>query len=207
MLVFGHRRSGNHLLINYLEKFFNERGEKRHEFHKSDLNSDKKKIYIARDGRDVLASCFEWWKSSGESQVCHISQNFQNVSFSQFLKGVTVSDFRPAPPGNVTKDEVRNGMFSDPIAYWYNHVIYGIFDVGLTWIKFEDLLVNPILTLNNLSNYYNMSLTKEPEKIEKLVGMHPRKGVKGDYVNYFTDKDETFFHEKTNNIVKYLLEK
>ena len=62
-------------------------------------------------------------------------------------------------------------MFYDPVGYWVDFVESWI-DVGLM-VKFETLLKN---------------YPKTP-----LVGRHKRKGIKGDYLNHFTQQDNDYF--------------
>ena len=198
MLVFGHRRSGNHLLIEYLNQIFNESGIKRHEFNENEIYEKKlDKIYIVRDGRDVLVSCYNWWKNSGESHVCGIDKDFKNVSFSQYLRGVDVPSYRPHPPGNVSAFEVAQGMFSDPIGYWNNHVIQGVFEYDMPFVTFESLVNDPVSVLNWMSQKFNLKFVNPPHKIHKLVGHHPRKGITGEWKNYFSDEDLRLFRSKT----------
>ena len=199
MFVFGHRRSGNHLLIEYLKRVFNEPGIKRHIINKNKelLNG----IYIFRDGKDVLASCYEWWRNSGKSRVCNIQPVFENITFSEYLRGIDMPNFQAHPPGNVHPYEVQSGLFANPIRFWANHVLT-YYSLGLPFVEYEELLSKPGTIMARIADRFNMRFQNVPEKITEPVGCHPRKGISGDYVNYFNKDDLELFHSKTEEATK-----
>jgi len=199
MYVFGHRRSGNHLLIEYLKRVFNEPGIKRHIINKNKelLNG----IYIFRDGKDVLASCYEWWRNSGESRVCKIQPSFENITFNEYLRGVDVPFYIHRPPGNVHPYEIQDGLLADPIGFWANHVLT-YYRLGLPFVEYEKLISDPGTIMARIADRYRIKFQNPPEKITDLVGCHPRKGVSGDHMNYFNKDDLELFNEKTKEVTK-----
>jgi hypothetical protein len=126
----------------------------------------------------------------------------RRVSFSDFLDGVRIPNYQPSLPDNVTPTEMKNGLLENPIQFWANHVAFAISDLGLSYIHFEDLVRKPKETLENLAHKQGLKLKKEPERIKKLVGHHPRKGVIGDWVNHFSDDDLNVFDLLAGDIMR-----
>lgn len=203
--VFGHRRSGNHFLIQSIEVNFNAGGKKRHEDYQllDSSTQNEKGIYIVRDGRDVLTSCYCWWKDSGESEMSNIKKDFLKYGFSQYIRGqVEIPSYIEAKTGT-KKWDIEAGLFKDPIQRWIDHVesYYGKF----TFIKYEDLKTKPDETLTKIQEIIGAEPVKNPfVHVTNLVGLHPRKGVVGDYKNMFTKEDEEFFWEKAGKTMEKL---
>lgn len=196
MIVYSHRRSGTHLLINYIKMCFGIEAKKYHLEPNKEIRQQHQVIYIVRDGRDVLTSCYYWWKTSGESRVCHIQEAFDTLSFAEYLRGIDVPTFTPhiSPNGevNVKTSEVEDGIFRTPINFWKDHALSAHDKYPV--VRYEDLVKNPEETMTSLSVALQLKMRRRPTPITKLVGYHPRKGKIGDHKNHFSETDLKLFN-------------
>lgn len=203
MIVYSHRRSGTHLLMNYLKMCFGIDARKFHLEPNKETRQQHQVVYIIRDGRDTLTSCYYWWKTSGESRVCHIQEAFDTLSFSDYLRGIEVPTFTPhiSPNGetNVKSIEVERGMFKTPISFWKQHVLSAHDKYPV--VRYEDLLSDPVETITSLGRAMQLKVRRKPKPITKLVGHHPRKGKIGDHKNHFTEEDQTLFNEIAGDLL------
>lgn len=96
-------------------------------------------VYVYRDVRDVLISCYTWWRSSGESNLCKIPDHFNFKLFTDFIKGNI--KFDKFEPNMVNQWEFDNGLLTDPTIFWKKHVEGYISsnDGRIYLIKYEDL--------------------------------------------------------------------
>lgn len=148
IIVASYRRSGTHLAIETLNKNFEiylseQTGNKTHLFYedlKEKLDQDDTVLYIIRDVRDVLLSCYEWWNISNESMLSNIKPHFKGKTFDQFLRGkIEVPNFIQ---GMVTNKEHQSGIITDPVKFWEQHVksyLHGVPKGKLVLFHYEDL--------------------------------------------------------------------
>ena len=209
MIVYSHRRSGTHLLIEHIYHCFGIKPKKFHLEPNEKQKNNNRVIYIVRDGRDVLNSCFHWWNDSGESRVCFIKDTFNQLSFSQYLRGVEIPTYREkrdfvGQPTNVHPIEMQTGLFRDPIQYWIDHITHGIYVKQYPWVRFENLVNNPERVMHVLSDVLNLKMARPPHRIDKLVGFHPRKGKIGDHKNLFTQDDLDYFEQRAGDLMTKL---
>ena len=103
---------------------------------------------------------------------------FRKATFQDYLYGrVEVKN-----PYRIIGQHWTEQMFFDPIGYWVDFVSSWL-DVGIL-VKYETLL-------ENFSNI-------------PLVGRNKRKGIKGDYLNHFTEEDNNYFIKKAGDLMKKL---
>ncbi|MCP3684493.1 MAG: sulfotransferase domain-containing protein [bacterium] len=141
--IASHRRSGTHLAMVTLAYNFEitltEDDNKTHlpyDRLKKRLKEGDQIVYVLRDGRDVMLSCFQWWQKSKEAWGNNIIGSMHNKKFIEFLQGIEVPDFKE----DVIKQwEMDAGMLSDPIMYWMNHVRSYLPQKDVIVIKYEDL--------------------------------------------------------------------
>jgi hypothetical protein len=188
VLVFGHRRSGNHFLMASLEQnFIIEEAVKSHEFFRPKLleTADNPKLLIVRDGRDTLTACYHWWKSARGSLAA-----MNNKSFSQYLRGEIP---------HIPKFE-QSIFVSEPIDMWISYIKSWIGKIPA--VRFEDLKGNPTSVLERIENELGLC-RKIPELqlVTQLVGYSPRKGIVGDWKNHFNKEDEEIFWSKAGDIM------
>ncbi len=197
--IWGHRRSGNNFLKHSLKLNFNL--DKIHVAHWpmdeviESIALNEPGIHIIRDGRDVMVSSFHWWKLQKGSK-----DRFRNATFQDYIYGRTSLPkriYKKSYKRHIPEDE----MFTDPIGYWAAHV--DGWHNKIYTIKFEDLKSSAIETLNIISK--ELKLERKLNKIKavkNLVGHAPRKGVVGDYKNYFKKKDEEYFWQKAGEVME-----
>ena len=208
MIVYSHRRSGTHLLMEYLKMCFGKNFVKKHVLEDADHNSKFYPIiYVYRDGRDTLTSCYHWWKTSGESRVCGIQPYFKDLSFSDYLKGIEVPGFREhiSPNGNrnIMQLEVNRGLFRTPVSFWCRH-IESCDTHANTSVKFESLINCPERVMERFSDIFEWKMKRKAKKLNRLVGYHPRKGKVGDHWNMFSAEDYVFFDNIAGALMKGL---
>ena len=187
--VFSHQRSGTHLLLETLDLNFkdavNRWGSKSHTPWKGGFNGQS--IYLVRDCRDVLVSCYYYWKKGGSPRTeIHGTMKWHPITFSEFIRGKLKLDYLP---------EGWIDYAQDPINFWIKHVEWA--DKMCT-VKYEDLVTDPEKVMTEISYYFGVPLNdpplvKLPKKVEKLVGIYPRKGIAGDWKNHFSDEDLLYF--------------
>jgi len=216
IIVISHERSGTHFLINSIAynfpKYSNnelsiESGnpefiQKRLEgvetdrilksHHTSEYFGDSlddfHKFYIVRDGRDVLASCYHHyrqWKLQG--------------TFSHFIK-------HPKLPDHIAEYYCRPFYTSHRSMphKWVDHVkSWQGRDCWL--VKYEDLTTDFNSVIRQISEKLKLLM---PDKIIKPTlknrSVQPRKGIKGDWKNYFDSECLAFFNKYAAKIMKEL---
>lgn len=188
--VISHRRSGTHFLMEILRMSYGKEVRKVH--NEESRGKAGEEVYLLRDGRDVMVSCFFWWKESGESKVSGIAPGFKGVSFSYFLRGKVSFKFKLAR-GGVAPSEVEAGIISDPVGFWVNHTLAY---AHLPMVRYEDLVKGEF---SELKRIFGERRVRTPGR---LVGHSPRKGKAGDWKNYFSKSDLEFFNERVKEAGK-----
>ena len=111
-------------------------------------------------------------------KIERLDEIFKEVSFQDYLYG----EVEVKNPDGILKQHWTEKMFYDPVEYWVDFVSNWL-GVGIL-VKYEDML----------------------ERFDHipLVGRHKRKGIKGDYLNHFTEEDNKYFIKKAGNLMKTL---
>ena len=185
--TFGHRRSGNHFVMETLKKnFMVKRITKSHRpFKPRFLDLAGPKLLVVRDGRDTLTACYHWWKSVKGSRA-----HMDKKTFHQYIQGNV-----PAIKGFAQAD-----FITAPVDMWVSYMEGWIDKIPI--IRFEDLKLDFEQTIVHVGK--QLELTKRSsnfEPLDKLVGYSPRKGVVGDWKNHFNKKDEDIFWSKAKHIM------
>ena len=195
-LIVSHRRSGTHLLWEHLRNNYGAGVDDReslwdipkmHRLWSPKYSSSARKlnsVYLVRDGRDALVASYHYWRNGGE-RLFGASNGIRDTSFSAYLRGkfpVTTL------PDRLSETDLK--MFYDPVGYWITHTQWR---EHLYTLRFEDLIVDPEVTLKNLAQHWKISSTREFQPVRKLVGHLPRKGTVGDWKNHFDEDDEQYF--------------
>lgn len=103
---------------------------------------------------------------------------FKTATFQDYLYGrVEVKN-----PDGILKQHWTEQMFYDPVGYWVDFVSSWL-EVGIL-VKYEGML--------------------ERFSHIPLLGRHKRKGIKGDYKNHFTSKDNNYFLSKAGSLMRTL---
>ena len=167
----------------------------------------RKAIYVYRDGRDVITSFFFYLKSRGQIP--------EQLSFSRFLwEDMSTRSAWASQIGD------PDFMGKGPAALWAKHVNYWFASkrfMNLFFIRYEDLLADPLPILKKMFSFLGVERTDEYlEKIieetrfEKLQKTEPvkgmksadgnnrffRSGTKGNWHKHFTDVDVEKFKEQ-----------
>jgi hypothetical protein len=177
-VIASHRRSGSHFFLEVIKrnqgKVYNKYGTIRHWMPDHYL--------IPRDCED-LSKVFNVVRD-GRDVLVSCYYYYQKVvptfegSFQDYLYGkIEIEN-----PYRIMGQHWTKEMFYDPIGYW---------------IKF----VESWLGIGNLIKYEDL-LEKYPDY--RLVGKHKRKGIKGDYLNHFTNEDNEYFMSKAESLMKEL---
>lgn len=156
------------------------------------------KIYIYRDGKDVLTSWYKYFED-------------KNISFGDFIreKNDYISPLRKL-----------SGIDENRVKYWNYHVESWLEEEGVIAVKYEDLHNDYEKTVSKLLDNLGEKVPKTIKRpgvpknillhrimirlnkmglIKKLksTSVKPGKGSIGRYRNYFTEDDIKFFEENT----------
>lgn len=137
-------------------------------------------IYILRDGRDVLVSQFHFLAKL-------------NVDFKGFIRGKG----NPESIGPRRKPNlypwIQERTRREPIRTWMLHSTW----IEEDWVdvyRFEWIRKNQRDFILQLRDRYNLKMKySEPQLVKKLVGIVPRKGIEGDWKNYFDKEDLEYY--------------
>jgi hypothetical protein len=171
------------------------------------LYDEAQKIYVHRDGRDVMVSLFHYQK--------HLGQISDEQSFSAYLRGMNSFDTYSYV------GEMRR------LEYWVYHVRSWMDKKDVLFVSYDDLQENYVMTLQAISAFIGCPL---PEKIRdvrrsvekkgqfarlmdhivrRLKGMRYssvgfRKGASGDWKDYFSPADRHYFAAWAGELNRHL---
>jgi hypothetical protein len=215
ILVVSHERSGTHFLINSIGVNFGYsvhchnvttrdyltdrragiyKSHHQYEFYKNDWEQVLNKfhvVYIIRDGRDVLNSSWHYQRGSGAPAFPNIS-NFGTWMREDPTKYRFDSDYSIITSHNMAER-------------WKTHVEGWDKAEGVLRVRYESLLHNFDETLSEIEEHTGLKRidTKQP-KLTEYVSVSPRKGVSGDWENYFSHKDIDYFDNICKDTMKRL---
>lgn len=164
-----------------------------------DVFSQSKKIYVVRNGLDVLASLYEF-RRGHDPQV-------GEMSFSQFIREPSF--------------DRKAGTF-DKVTYWAHHVESWLNAPGadqMLVLRFEQWVNDYRATIKKVAQFFGLSKdwfgadvrmgsassmkNKKSKQIQR-TWVEPRKGEIGDHVNYFTPDDLGYFRSHCADLMKEL---
>lgn len=211
------RRSGNHLLwetlhINYnLDESLGSDGDqfKYHRPYKEAPAGFTDKytcILLIRDPRDTLISTWFYWKNSGEKKS-RVVDLFVGKTFGEYLRGLDPNELDKFFPEKSEMDMyLIKQHIEDPIQNWLDYTDWKPYTAGM--MTYERLVDNPRGVVTGFGQKFNLERTKDRIWTVKHdydnigVGYLPRKGVVGDWKNYFTKEDNKYIIERAGDKMK-----
>lgn len=134
-------------------------------------------VYIARDGRDVMASL---WNAK--------------MMLSPADRGLPFSDWLARPLDWIGSPGHRAGLVKlSPAEHWAQHVDAWIKVPGVHVVRYEDLVQRPGGVMLGIAARFGIT-SWEFERIGQLVGTAPNRGIIGGWRSVFSSKDELLFH-------------
>lgn len=203
--IAAHRRSGSHLFLQFLRNYRS--AYNIHDFRIRHLEFDNayapfvypkdtsEVVHIVRDPRDVIVSCWHYYPQIKRFAGSGIDWKQP----SDFVRGAVFDGQEKKFEGScdwsyeqtAKESDMQNWclqMFYDPIGYWVRFVSGWLGRAIL--VKFEQM----VSVRHNNSDEGRMP----------LVGPFKRKGVSGDWKNYFSPEDNKLFWSKAEEIMNYL---
>ena len=176
------------------------------------------KVYIHRDGRDVLVSLYHFMRQ-GNGLHLGLSSRLERMSFQDFIR---------IPNYHIHTVRSFQAFDTNLITYWRNHVLEWTSLEGMTTVSYEELHGDMGQTLVGLSQQLNLEdhlaervrgvpLRKGNKyplmaRIMKKLGLldqrrtmvastavAPRKGIVGDWQNHFGPEDLEYFTENAGD--------
>ncbi|MFH1457250.1 MAG: sulfotransferase domain-containing protein [Patescibacteria group bacterium] len=190
----------SHLLPCFNRYFFNDE-EKQNFINK--LFFEAKKIYVYRDGRDVMASLYNYFNTFDEDT--------QKKTFKQFLRSTS------------STEQFINDV--NHIEFWKLHIKswMNINDKNIMFISYENLLNDYEETLKKIEKFLKIEINNNITDVRmkkgiwyKIKNRLPRnknikrtvvtfnRGKTKNYLKYFDQEDLIFFNKIVKNIQKKL---
>ena len=170
------------------------------------------KVYIHRDGRDVMVSLYHFMRQGGGLHL-GLSSRLEQMSFQEFIR---------IPNYHIHTVRSFQTFDANPVSYWRHHVqewtsledvtsvsyeaLHGDLHQTLTWLSqqlhLEDHLATRIrvVPLRKGNKYPLMArimkrlgLLDQRPTLVASTAVAPRKGIVGDWQNYFGPEDLEFF--------------
>ena len=158
-------------------------------------------IYVYRDGRDVMASLYDYKKS--------YDKNTKGKSFATFIRE--------------KNDYYCSNDYSDlsRVEYWCRHVSGWLNKQDILFIKYTDWLNDYIATIEKIEDYLGIKSLDETKDVRvqgrlkgllkkyfgknKISSVHVNKGKTGRYVNYFDENDLRYYEKIFSKNFKHQL--
>ncbi len=159
-IVASHRRSGTHLLMEYLTRNFGLTVGKTHSFHDAATAADAPIIYIARDPIDVLWSVYRWFVQ-GQSANGAVAAVLADLTFSQYLHGEGGGRAGFAAHRSLEYDSFLydRGQLYQPIRFWADHVRSHLADRDkVLLVRYEVLVADPRSQMERIAQHLGRPL-------------------------------------------------
>lgn len=201
-----HRRSGTHLLIEYLRRNFADANpSKSHQFPEY-LSHTLPFIHVMRNPWDTLWATYRWF-STGKCGNEEISSRLAKFSFKEWSMGRAGSEFgyRDCPVENRDSLRISRGMFYDPVGYWIAHTESWLAlqaEGKLLSVKYEQLVRDPEAAMAAVAAYLRLPLIGQRVTLvqpDEGVGHAPEQNSIGYSAPQWTD-DMDFFYRTTNAV-------
>lgn len=200
LAVVSHRRSGTHLLIEYLRRnFLSANPSKSHQFPEY-LPHNLPFIHVVRNPWDTLWATYRWF-STGKCGNATISDTLARFSFREWVTGRAGSafGFRDFAVENRDSLRISRGMFFDPVAYWVAHTEAWLAlqkEGKLLSVKYEQLVRDPEGVMAAVSAYLKMPMQGDRVALvapEEGVGHAPERNAIGYSAPQWTEDMEFFY--------------
>ncbi len=167
----------------------------------------RRTIYMMRDGRDTMVSRYFHIVREGGIAKAKLEKYLGHPASANNVKNNMAKFIRFMQTSNVATTDYRSH-----IKQWEKHK-----DIYVT-LRYEDLLTNPIFEITRAIT--EVSHTEpDPNQVRKIVEQHDftrltkrkkgtedansftRKGISGDWVNYFTPEAATVFDDYAGDLL------
>ena len=158
VVVASHRRSGTHLLLEYLTRTFGLNAGKTHAFHDPETSVDAPVVYIARDPIDVLWSTYRWFVH-GRSANTPLARLLADLTFAEYLHGKGGPRAGFAAHRSIEYDSFLydRGQLYQPIRFWADHVRSYLADRDkLLLIRYELLVADPRTQMDRVAAHLGL---------------------------------------------------
>lgn len=214
ILVSGHRRSGTHLLEDIIVNNFN--------YKRATVDIDCLKKLNKRDIDTFYKESEQhnivfWTHSNNIQEIININDvEFKKYVISKVLDMkiiVILRDGRDVMLSYSIMKKVPSilGFMKYSLQNWIDNVTYW---KNYDYIKYEDIIKNYDGTIKKISEYINkkpshlkdVRITSISDQKNDIKYSHRefRKGIIGDYKNYFNQQELDFFNSKCYNLMKEL---
>lgn len=171
-----HRRSGTHLMLEYLEGQLGLRVRKSHAFPNR-LGPVVPTIHLVRNPVDVLWSTYRWFAHGGSSNTL-IADALTGVDFDAYLRGDAGTLLGYDALRMKARDSLDDGrgMFYDPIRFWVDHVrAFADGSATSLCIRYEALVDDPATQIERATHYLGVPMPSTFRVIgrDELVGHKP----------------------------------
>lgn len=202
--------SGKKTIVDKITPYVNTSDKVIHNIN--DFFPKSKIIYLVRDGRDVLTSgVFHWFnKQSAHEELSSFEKKRREIHL------------------NKTEEQLPRFFQDKEIQQWANEWVQPIRTIEeakkkhhVKVIHYEDLLINTEVVLEDCLRFFSSKTSNKVivkcleegsfkkmsagrEKGTAVQNAHVRKGISGDWKNYFTYEDGKLFQEIVGDaLVKY----
>ncbi|MFX0093638.1 MAG: sulfotransferase domain-containing protein [Candidatus Hodarchaeota archaeon] len=159
-----------------------------------DILDKSKKIYVYRDGRDVMVSLYYYWQS--------IKADY-NLSFLNHLK-LNLIDWKEHVKGWLSKPDVLPISFEE-FPQNYDLAIKKI--KNFLQIPLNKKIINCYGKIIPNASFYNFLAQKILQKLSIVpisTTIRPRKGIMGDWRNHFDDESKKYFNSIAGKLLTRL---
>lgn len=158
--------------------------------------TDYKTIVLVRDGRDVMVSAYFHFLIAEHNRPPHLLKKWRGL-----MNVEDINNVQKHLPKFIEVFSKNYKVASRPID-WASHINSHIISKKVLIIKYEDLLLNAELELEKIINWYNLKPKRDYASVaqefsfqnqtKRLPGQENnqsflRKGIAGDWKNYFND--------------------
>lgn len=194
-----------------------------HYLPKYSIHKNKKIVFLVRDGRDVMVSLYFHqliWNEKNKLNPKDVKYHRSNLNFLDFenvkenMKKFIEYSFNNKP--SKFKQFTFMGNWYDYNNKWLRQMEY---NTNIYMIKYEDLLNTPYETLSKMFetfldvnkvneelltktiNRYSFKNQSKREQGEENKNSFLRKGIAGDWKNYFGEEEKELFKAYTKSLL------